>query len=272
MPEPLQIVSFGGGVQSHGLLALAAMGKVPYRTFVFANVGDDSESSKTIAYMAKYTFPFCEEWGLDLHVARHWADNPTTHSRKTLYRRIMDAGPQGGQFVGIPMRIGEKGIASRNCTMDYKIRAIVQWCRDHGATLDNPAITALGISTDEFHRAKRVETEYQKLIYPLLEMRYSRTDCRRFIEQVGLPQPPKSSCFFCPYHSKFTWAKMRRDDPEEFALVCEMERVMTARRADRGYGPVYFHDRRKPLAEAVRGDDLDAEDEENTCESGFCMV
>jgi hypothetical protein len=41
-PVP-RVVSYGGGVQSNALLVLAAQGRIDYRTFLFANVGDDSE-------------------------------------------------------------------------------------------------------------------------------------------------------------------------------------------------------------------------------------
>ncbi len=35
-------------------------------------------------------------------------------------------------------------------------------------------------------------------IYPLQVWGWNRIDCAREIESVGLPVPPKSSCFFCP--------------------------------------------------------------------------
>jgi hypothetical protein len=268
----LRIVSFGGGVQSHALLVLAAQKKVAFDTFVFANVGNDSENPGTIAYMQEYTYAYAEQHGLALHEAKHWQEGePAVHSRNTLYQRVMKAGPQGGQFVGLPVKIGAKGIANRGCTQDYKVRAIVDWCRAHGATLEQPATTALGISTDEFQRAKNTKVPYQNIVYPLLEMRLSRANCLYLIEQAGLPRPPKSSCFFCPYHSKAAWANLQRDSPDLFAKAAEMERVATERRASRGYGPVFFHDRRVPLPMAVRpGDETD--DEENTCESGYCHV
>ncbi len=34
------VFSCGGGVQSTACLVLAAQGKIPYQTFIFANVGD----------------------------------------------------------------------------------------------------------------------------------------------------------------------------------------------------------------------------------------
>ena len=37
------VFSCGGGVQSTACLVLAAQGKIPYQTFIFANVGDKAE-------------------------------------------------------------------------------------------------------------------------------------------------------------------------------------------------------------------------------------
>ena len=39
-------VAHGGGVQTTALLVLAGQGRLAYRTFLFANVGDDSETRR----------------------------------------------------------------------------------------------------------------------------------------------------------------------------------------------------------------------------------
>ena len=44
----IRAISFGGGVQSTALLVLASQGKIDFRTFLFANVGDDSEHPATL--------------------------------------------------------------------------------------------------------------------------------------------------------------------------------------------------------------------------------
>lgn len=51
MPDPIKVFSFGGGQQSVAALVLAAQGRIDYRTFLFANVGDDSERKGTLAYV-----------------------------------------------------------------------------------------------------------------------------------------------------------------------------------------------------------------------------
>jgi hypothetical protein len=55
-PVP-RVVSYGGGVQSNALLVLAAQGRIDYRRFLFANVGDDSEHPATLRYVRDVALP-----------------------------------------------------------------------------------------------------------------------------------------------------------------------------------------------------------------------
>jgi hypothetical protein len=43
--------SYGGGIQSTAVLALSGRGVLGWRTFLFANTGDDSEDPKTLVYV-----------------------------------------------------------------------------------------------------------------------------------------------------------------------------------------------------------------------------
>jgi 3'-phosphoadenosine 5'-phosphosulfate sulfotransferase (PAPS reductase)/FAD synthetase len=47
----IRVFSYGGGVQSTAALVLAAQGVIDYHTFLFANVGEDSENPDTLAYV-----------------------------------------------------------------------------------------------------------------------------------------------------------------------------------------------------------------------------
>lgn len=47
----------------------------------------------------------------------------------------------------------------------------------------------------------------------------------RIILAAGLPVPPKSACFFCPAMKQFEIEKLRREEPELYALAIEMERL-----------------------------------------------
>ena len=53
-------------MQSTACLILAAEGKIPYKRFVFANVGEESENPLTLEYIKTYSKPFAEANGLIL--------------------------------------------------------------------------------------------------------------------------------------------------------------------------------------------------------------
>src|SRR5215472_10611803 len=62
----LRVVSWGGGVQSTAMLVLAAQNRIPFRTFLFSNVGDDSENPDTLTYYRDTALPYAKAAGLDL--------------------------------------------------------------------------------------------------------------------------------------------------------------------------------------------------------------
>src|SRR5437763_13521334 len=62
----LKAFSFGGGVQSTAALVLASQGKLDYRTFLFCNVGEDSENPDTLTYVHEVAMPFAAHHSLEL--------------------------------------------------------------------------------------------------------------------------------------------------------------------------------------------------------------
>ena len=69
----VSVVSYGGGVQSTALLVLAAQGEIDYRTFLFANVGDDSEHPASLRYVREVAAPYAAAHGIELaELQRTW--------------------------------------------------------------------------------------------------------------------------------------------------------------------------------------------------------
>ena len=68
----LRVVSYGGGVQSTSLLVLAAQNKIDYKTFLFCNVGDDSEHPDTIKYVHEVAMPYAKEHGYANILSSSW--------------------------------------------------------------------------------------------------------------------------------------------------------------------------------------------------------
>ncbi len=277
MKEQLKIMSYGGGVQSTACLVLAAQGKLDIKTFLFANVGDDSENPATIRYVREVAIPFAQAHGL---VIIELCQQKKNGERETLYQHVTK--PSQKMEI-IPVRLttinkktgrksGKPGM--RACTTSWKIRVIGQWMRKHGASKANPGSTALGISMDEWQRMRTSDEAYRVNIFPLIERRMDRQDCVNVIQRAGLEVPPKSSCWFCPFHRMSTWQAMADHEPDLFAKAVEMEATINARREKQGKDAVYFTDKLIPLNRAV-GDMTQGdlwEGTEPTCDSGFCFM
>jgi len=266
----LRTVSYGGGVQSTALLVLAAQRKIDFRTFVLANVGDDSEDPRTLQYVRDFAAPFAAEHGIDLHIVDRIKRDGSV---ETLWGRLMK---EGSRSLPIPVRMSNGAPGTRSCTADFKIRVISKWLKAHGATEANPATVAVGISLDEIHRAhNRKQSPWERVVYPLLDLRLDRSRCATVIRGAGLPVPPKSSCFFCPFHRPATWAEMARDEPELFEKSVHLERTLNERRDELGKDHVYLTRFAKPLDIAIgKAQDMltfdEAEDE--GCDNGACWT
>ncbi|MEY9948429.1 hypothetical protein ABH937_005532 [Kitasatospora sp. GAS1066B] len=256
-------------MQSTALLVLAARGAIDYPTFLFANVGDDSEHPATLAYVQDVAVPFASRSGIRLEqLQRRRRDGET----ETLVQQLARPGIRS---IPIPVRMANGAPGRRSCTADFKIKVVGRWLRQHGATASAPATVGIGISVDEIHRANRRRSEPHELIdYPLLDLGLRRTDCVRLIEEAGLPVPPKSSCFFCPFRTVAAWRHQRVAEPELFAQSVAIEAMVNRRRSDLGRDPVYLTRYGRPLAEAITLPDAPAstDDADGLCDSGWCMT
>lgn len=263
------VFSCGGGVQSTACLVLAAQDKIPYRTFVFANVGDQAESPDTIRYIAEVLKPFAAQHGIAwVDVQRLRRDGTAVDLYDELHRPI--------RSIDIPVRMSNGAPGNRNCTVEFKIKPIAKWIK---ANAPNCTL-GKGISTDEPHRATPSrESDGYTSAYPLIELGISRSDCLRIVREAGLPQPPKSSCWFCPYKTTDQWITMRREKPELFAATAELEQMLNQKRIALEKDPVYISGigarKALPINEAIP-DQLglfpEWIDEQDGCESGYCMT
>lgn len=269
MNDPIRVFSYGGGVQSNAVLVLQATGRLPepYDVFVFANVGEDSENPATLRYVEEVARPYAARHGIEFVEVRK-----TTHGEpETLFNFVY----RSERSIRLPVWLQSGAPGNRDCTDRFKVKVIDRWLREHG---HRHAVTGLGISLDEFHRARDRQPYVQNGVekrreYPLIDLRLRRADCQRIIVEAGLPVAPKSSCWFCPFHRPGEWLELRRTRPELFWRAVAMEQMLNERRASLGRDSVYMHRALVPLDQAV-GDQLtlfDA-DEMAMCESGYCMV
>lgn len=262
----VRAISYGGGVQSTAMLVLAATGKIDYQLAIFSNVGNDSEHPATIRYLHDVAIPYAERHRIELAVLdRTGKGQPTT-----LWEKLTR---DGSRSIGIPVRMNNTGApARRSCTVDYKVKRVASELKRRGASRNDPAVVALGISLDEYQRM-RTESgiAWEKLDYPLIDLRIDRAACIKIIKDAGLPVPNKSSCFFCPFHSMDHWRNMRKNEPELFEKSVKLERLINHRRVELGRDPVWLTSALRPLDEAV-GDHDQLDMFPASCDiGGYCM-
>lgn len=249
-------------------LILSARGEIDFPIHVFSNVGADSENPDTLVYVEDVIKPYAASHDIEFVVTeRRTRDG----KQETLMGRLTK---EGSRSLPIPIRMDNGAPGTRSCTADFKIKVLSKFAKSRGATKEQPAITGLGISLDEWERMRTDSGEaYQKLEYPLIDLRMSRDQCAALIAREGLSVPPKSSCYFCPFHRPSTWMRMRLEQPELFEKSAQLEELLNERRAALGKDSVWLTRFAKPLREAIGHQSMmQFDDVADGCEAGYCMT
>lgn len=272
----VRVFSFGGGVQSTAVAVLAARGEISIDCFIFANVGEDSENPETLRYIREVTRPYLLKHNLNFIEVQKRG--------QTLRETVMN--PERRSVVIPAFRRTERAtsIQRRNCTQDWKIEPVTRWIAKHYS--GQHVQVGMGISVDEFNRVrdrhwhdtdgKRKLGFWRQRWYPLIELTLSRQDCVAIIEKEGLPIPPKSSCYFCPFMRRAEWSAMRAERPELFDKAAELENAMN----NKGLEGVFRLHRTPawlPLQEWVSSDVTlpllsDTEESDKPCDTGVCFT
>jgi hypothetical protein len=247
-----KIFSFGGGRQSHAVMVMQKRGMVHYDEFTFSNVGDDSENPGTLEYIENVTKPYCHENGIKFTVL---------DGKRTLYNMMVG----DIKTVPIPVYMENGAPGRRQCTNLYKRNRIASYIKKLGG-----GIVGLGISLDEYQRM-RTDSGIEWVIndYPLIDAKMTLSDCRKLIADEGLPEPEKSSCYFCPYHSITGWRRLRDEHPDLFEKAVGIEKRLNEKRASFGKDNVYLTRFLRPLDQVIGEQDGLFE---QPCDSGYCMV
>jgi 3'-phosphoadenosine 5'-phosphosulfate sulfotransferase (PAPS reductase)/FAD synthetase len=255
----MRVLSLGWGVQSFTLAAMAALGDIEP---IAAAVHSDTtwERQATYKYAAMMT-SWLEERGVRVVTV----SNPQPVNELLSFKTdlpsytISEDGEVFGQL-------------RRQCTGSWKIEPMRRWLQANRNK--QPVDSLLGISMDEWHRAKDSDVKYITHRFPLLDLKMTRGDCIAYLQGHNLPVPVKSSCVFCPYHNKRAWQDMKREGGEDWKKAVEVDEQI------RNVRPPYLlfvHSARKPLPEAVRiPEDEGAVQltmlDDTPCDSGYCFL
>jgi len=117
------------------------------------------------------------------------------------------------------------GLLMRQCTSQFRIEAIERQVNLIQKARTGKTVSQwIGISLDEATRMKPSRRSYIENRWPLIEQRLTRNDCLDWMGRQGYPDPPRSSCVFCPYHNDAEWRDMKANDPDSFARAVQFEK------------------------------------------------
>ncbi len=221
MTEPIHIISLGAGVQSSTMALMAAHGEITPmpKCAIFADTKGEPKSVYVWLDWLEKQLPFpvyrvVQGLGLVDNILR-------LRQRKD---KTGQWSPSGVPHYNIN-EDGTKGHGPRQCTGDFKIAPISRETRrimkECGA---KQVIRWIGISLDEVHRMKPSSDQYSTHVWPLVDRRMSRHDCKRWMVAHGYPSAPRSACVFCPYHSDTEWRRLKTEEPDAFAQAVKFEK------------------------------------------------
>ena len=241
MSKPLRVLSLGAGVQSSTLALMAAHGEIEMPDCaIFADVQSEPASVYHWLDWLEKQLPFpvlrisagvLADRALEIRVSK----SGTLYQKSSPPAFIIDD-------------LSAVGLLKRQCTSDFKITPIIRKLRELGGKKSG-VVQLIGISWDERHRMKPARDPWIKNIFPLIDQRITRTQCKEWMATKGYPEPPRSSCYFCPYHSPDEWIRLQNEEPEYFEKAINWEKLFqgTMRHVSGFRGTPYLNRECKPL-------------------------
>ena len=242
----MNVLNYGGGWQTTGMLVLIEQGKLPRPDrIVIADTGREKKS--TWRYLEATARPQMRAIGLDIEIA------PRSLARVDLYSH------KGDLLLPVYTKTGK---LPAFCSNEWKQRVVSRY-------LGHPkgAVNWIGFTFDERTRIKDPTGRW----FPLVEMMLTKTDIRQIIRDAGWPDPTSSACWMCANMGNAEWRDVRDSDPLDFEAACQLDEEIREQDIFNGGTGVWLHHSRIPLREA----DLDAEDRKGParqCGLGLCMI
>jgi hypothetical protein len=219
------IISLGGGVQSSAMALMAAKGEITPmpQAAIFADTQGEPRAVYAWLGWLEKQLPFpvhrvtagsLAEMEMQLRVSKK---SGRTYKKSEI--------PAFGKNPD-----GSKGIMGRKCTRDFKIQPIKVKAREICAVKRGQKIVTvtqwIGISYDEMGRATASRETWSQTRFPLLEMQIDREGCLKWMRDNGYPEPPRSACLFCPFHSDHEWQRIKDGPQDEWQSVIDFEKKL----------------------------------------------
>ena len=250
----LTILSLGAGVQSSCLAFLCARKQITpaIDAAIFADTG--AESASTYAYL-----DFLEkELPFPVYRVMH---------KQGLTKALEEGVSSQSRFPSPPLftldgETGGVGILNRQCTLEVKVDPIRKKVRELLGLKPRQRAKGvhctqfLGISLDEINRAKESLVPYIDHRFPLIEERMNRGDCLEWIKKHGYPEPPRSACVYCPYHSDDEWRRLKDNDVEGWNEAVRVDELLRHGNG-KTKSELFVHQSLVPLSEVDLSTDVD---------------
>jgi len=264
------VLNLGAGVQSSCLALMAARGEVtPMPDFaVFADTqAEPTEVYKWLDWLeTQLPFPVYRVTAGDLtaETLKIRVKEKSKYGEKLKYlRRIIPV-------FGLKPSGEMQAALGRSCTADFKIKPIIQRIKEKcgiGRASKVLKVTQwIGISYDEMQRMKLPNHKWTQHRWPLIEKRMTRSHCIEWMRANGYKEPPRSACYYCPFHSNNEWNRLKRTDPIHWAKAVEFDRTYRRLQNENTGGfrmEVFLHRSCKPL------DQIDFDSEEDKGQQNF---
>jgi 3'-phosphoadenosine 5'-phosphosulfate sulfotransferase (PAPS reductase)/FAD synthetase len=214
------IVSYGGGRDSTALLIEMVRRQWRPDAILFANVG--SEKRATYDFM-----PVFDSW-----LRRH--DFPGITEVKYTPVRAPYETLEGNMIKNATL----PGAAfnKHSCAMKFKVEPQQKWTRrwrpaQEAWARGEKVLKLIGFEAGETYRMKRADarahsgkadkTEAKRFEFrmPLMEWGYDLARCIEIITSAGLPVPPKSACYFCPFQKTHEVDEATPEDRSRTMLI-----------------------------------------------------
>ena len=215
--EYINIVSYGGGANSTALLVGLHQNRIPVDLILFADTS--GEHPHTYAYL-----DIMDRWLKDHGMPQITRVYKTTKDggRLTLEEECLKSGTLPSIAYGF-----------KRCSLKHKIGPQEKFCNNYPPcrkvwNSGKKVVKFIGYDAGEHYRSDKVllrdlaDPKYSKW-YPLMEWGWDRAACVRAIEAAGLPQPGKSSCFFCPSMKAEEIIDLRERYPDLFRRALALE-------------------------------------------------
>jgi len=231
----LKIISLGWGIQSFTLAAMVALGELEQ---VDAAIHADTTHERSATYeFAKRWTPWLEVHGVKVVIVNDAKQAQTVTTFKTDIPAFTATLSANG------------GMLRRQCTQRWKIYPMRRWIGEELRRTNltrRPGVVEqwIGISLDEAERMKQSDVAYIIHRWPLIEHRMTRNDCARWLERHDLPIPTKSSCVFCPFHSRSAWLDMKAKGGQDWKNAIAVDEMI---RDARPPFSLFVHPDRIPL-------------------------